>query len=78
MFLSAPGEPFTEAGLHVKENSPFKYNFITAYGNGSCGYMCMPECYSRGGYEILPVVGGGPGQDTLMRLMAAWDELVSK
>ena len=78
MLLSTPGEAFTEAGLHVKENSPFKYNFITAYANGSCGYMCMPECYSRGGYEILPVVGGGPERDTLMRLMDAWDELVSK
>lgn len=78
MFLCAPGEPFTEAGLQVKENSPFKYNFIAAYGNGSCGYMCMPECYSRGGYEILPVVEGGPEQDTLTRLMSAWDELTSK
>ncbi len=78
MFLSAPGEPFTEAGLKVKEKSPFKYNFITAYGMGSCGYMCMPECYERGGYEILPVVDGGPGEDTLMRLMTAWDELVNK
>lgn len=78
MFLSAPGEPFTEAGLHVKEKSPFKYNFITAYGNGTCGYMCMPECYERGGYEILPVAGGGPKEDTITRLMSAWDELVSK
>ena len=78
MFLSAPGEPFTEAGLHVKEHSPFKYNFISSYGNGTCGYMCMPDCYERGGYEILPVVGGGPERDTLMRLMDAWDELVSK
>ncbi len=78
MFLCAPGEPFTEAGLHVKENSPFKYNFISSYANGSCGYMCMPECYSRGGYEILPIIGGGPKEDTLIRLMSTWDELVSK
>jgi len=78
MFLSSPGEPFTEAGLHIKEKSPFKYNFITAYAMGSCGYMCMPECYERGGYEILPVVGGGPERDTLMRLMTAWDKLVAK
>jgi hypothetical protein len=77
-FLSAPGEPFTEAGLHVKERSPFKYNFIATYANGTCGYMCMPECYKRGGYEILPVVGGGPKEDSLMRLMKAWDELISK
>jgi hypothetical protein len=78
MLLSAPSEPFTEAGLHIKENSPFKYNFIASYANGCCGYMCMPECYSRGGYEILPVVGCGPGEDSLMRLMAAWGDLVSK
>ncbi len=76
MLLSTPGEAFTEAGLHVKENSPFKYNFITAYANGSCGYMCMPDCYSRGGYEILPVIGGGPCEDSLMRLMKEWDELL--
>lgn len=78
MFLSTPGEAFTEAGLHVKKNSPFKYNFVTAYAMGACGYMCMPECYERGGYEILPVVGGGPREDSLTRLMAEWDELVSK
>ena len=78
MFLSTPGEVFTEAGLHIKEKSPFKYNFITAYSMGSCGYMCMPECYKRGGYEILPVVSGGPREDSLIRLMAAWDELMSK
>ncbi len=78
MFLSAPGEPFTEAGLHIKKNSPFKYNFIAAYANGACGYMCMPECYERGGYEILPVAGGGPREDSLVRLMAEWDKLVSK
>jgi hypothetical protein len=78
MFLSAPGEPFTEAGLHIKEKSPFKYNFIISYANGACGYMCMPECYERGGYEILPVAGGGPKEDTLIRLMAEWDKLVEK
>lgn len=78
MFLSTPGEAFTEAGLHIKEKSPFKYNFVTAYAMGACGYMCMPDCYKRGGYEILPVVGGGPREDTLVRLMAEWDELVSK
>ena len=78
MFLCAPGEPFTEGGLHVKEKSPFKYNFIISYANGNGGYMCMPDCYERGGYEILPVIDGGPREDTLMRLMSAWDELVSK
>jgi hypothetical protein len=78
MFLSAPGEPFTEAGLHVKKYSPCKYNFIASYALGSCGYMCMPKCYNRGGYEILPIAGGGPGENSLMRLMKIWDKLVSK
>ena len=78
MFISAPGEIFTEAGLDIKSKSPAKYNFVIAYAMGSCGYMCMPECYSRGGYEILPVVNGGPREDTIVRLMEAWGELVKK
>jgi hypothetical protein len=78
MFISAPGEIFTEAGLDIKSKSPFKFNFVVAYALGSCGYMCMPECYSRGGYEILPVVNGGPREDTIVRLMEAWGELIKK
>jgi hypothetical protein len=78
MFISAPGEIFTEAGLDIKSKSPFKFNFVVAYALGSCGYMCMPECYSRGGYEILPVVDGGPREDTIVRLMEAWGELIKK
>ena len=78
MFISAPGEIFTEAGLDIKSKSPAKFNFVVAYAMGSCGYMCMPECYSRGGYEILPVVDGGPREDTIVRLMEAWGELIKK
>lgn len=78
MFISAPGEIFTEAGLDIKSKSSAEFNFVIAYAMGSCGYMCMPECYSRGGYEILPVVNGGPREDTLVRLVEAWGELVKK
>ena len=78
MFISAPGEVFTEAGIDIKSKSPAKFNFVITYAMGSCGYMCMPECYGRGGYEILPVVDGGPREDTIVRLMEAWGELIKK
>ena len=77
MFVSTPGEAFTEAGLDIKSKSPYKYNFVVSYAMGSCGYMCMPECYSRGGYEILPVIHGGPREDSITRLMDEWNQMVN-
>lgn len=62
--VSVPGEPFTQVGLAIKRGSPFERTFVAALGHGACGYVPMPECFERGGYEILPVVDGGPKQDT--------------
>ena len=59
-----PGEPFTEIGLAVKAASPFKRTFVFELSNGACGYVALKECFGRGGYETLPVVGGGPREDT--------------
>ncbi len=66
---SLPGEPFTEIGLSIKAGSPFEHTMIAALGMGECGYVCMPDCYSQGGYEILPVQNGGPHQDTAEQLI---------
>ncbi len=77
MFLSSPGEPFTGVGLHIKRNSKFKYNFVITCANGSCGYICMPECYKHGGYEILPFVDGAPKENTSIRLIDVWNKLLN-
>ncbi|MCC7300407.1 MAG: hypothetical protein IT583_04960 [Verrucomicrobia bacterium] len=61
---SLPGEIFTEIGLEIKKRSPFKKTCLVTLGMGECGYVPLAECFERGGYEILPVVGGGPKEDT--------------
>jgi len=68
---SLPGEVFTEVGLDIKKRSPFKQTWPVTLGMGECGYVPLAECFSRGGYEILPVVVGGPAEDTASRLTEA-------
>lgn len=68
---SLPGEPFTEIGLAIKRMSPFKHTWPVTLAMGSCGYVPMAECFGRGGYETLPVVGGAPREDTAERLLKA-------
>ena len=53
--VSFPGEPFTQIGMAVKAESCARYNFMVTLAMGEAGYICMEECYSRGGYEILPI-----------------------
>jgi hypothetical protein len=38
---------------------------------GECGYVPLAECFNRGGYEILAIVGGGPAENSAERLIAA-------
>lgn len=46
-----PGEPFTDIGRNIKENSPFKATFICCCANGCEGYYPMKSAYDEGGYE---------------------------
>lgn len=70
-FISLPGEPFTEIGLKIKKLSRFTKTWPVALGMGECGYIPLKECFKRGGYEILPVTGGGPREDTAERVISA-------
>lgn len=54
-----PGEPFTQIGLEIKAASKSKFNFIATLAMDEPGYVCMEECYSRGGYEIRPITEAG-------------------
>jgi hypothetical protein len=60
---SLPGEPFTEIGMAIKRSSPFRHTFVASLANDRAGYVPLEPCFSRGGYEILPVVGGGLSED---------------
>lgn len=64
VLISLPGEPFTEIALAIKKGSGFQTTFLVSLANGTCGYIPLKECYERGGYEILPTVGGGVERTT--------------
>ena len=76
--VSIPGEPFTEIGLGIKKASVFPQNMVVSLGMGDCGYVPMPECFERGGYEILPVEGGAPEHQTAIRLQEYAIELLNR
>jgi hypothetical protein len=46
-----PGEIFSETGLKLKKNSPFKYYFTISHANGQFGYVPPAEQFLLGGYE---------------------------
>lgn len=69
-FVSLPGEPFNGIARAIRAKSPLGRTVIISLAQGECGYIAMPECFDRGGYEVLPVVGGSPREDTAERLIA--------
>ena len=75
--VSLPGEPFTEIGQAIKQASPFATTLVVTNANGYAGYVCMPECYERGGYEPLPVEHGGGGPDMAPAMIQAATDLLT-
>ncbi len=51
-FVSLPGEPFNGIARAIREQSPFQYTFIIELAQAVSGYVPMPECFPRGGYEV--------------------------
>jgi len=45
---------FTETGLAIKDQSPFKATFSMELANGSSGYLPTPAQHALGGYETWP------------------------
>jgi neutral ceramidase len=48
---SSPCETFTETGLAIKKESPFKQTFTISLANGYNGYLPTPQHHEWGGYE---------------------------
>jgi hypothetical protein len=46
-----PCEVFTEIGLAIKQNSPFKPTCVVSLANGYFGYLPTPAQHALGGYE---------------------------
>ena len=51
VFVGIPGEPFTEIGRQIKENSPFSMTLVCCNANGSEGYFLTYEALNENGYE---------------------------
>lgn len=51
VFVGLPGEPFTETGTKIKENSPFTMTIPCCNANGSEGYFPTDEALAENGYE---------------------------
>ena len=51
-FVSLPGEPFNGISRAIREKSPCKYTFVIELSQSVSGYVPMPECFERGGYEV--------------------------
>ena len=51
-FVTLPGEPFNGIAQAIREASKFKYTFIIELSQSVSGYVPMPECFERGGYEV--------------------------
>ncbi len=50
--VTAPFEMDHRNGITVKENSPYEMTLISAYTNGSYGYIPDKEAWPNGGYEV--------------------------
>ena len=50
-FVGIPGEPFTEIGRTIKENSPFAMTIVCCNANGSEGYFPTDDALKGTGYE---------------------------
>ena len=53
-FATLPGEPFNGISRAIREKSPCKYTFVIELAQSVSGYVPMPECFKRGGYEVQP------------------------
>ncbi|MFA6815165.1 MAG: hypothetical protein WCS73_02605 [Lentisphaeria bacterium] len=51
-FATLPGEPFNGIGRALREASPCKQTFVVELAQSESGYIPMPECFERGGYEV--------------------------
>jgi hypothetical protein len=56
--VGLPGELFSELGVTIKRNSPFKYTMVMGYtGSTTIGYIPTAKATEEGGYgaENVPV-----------------------
>lgn len=71
VFAGVPGEPFTDVGRAIKENSDYAVTLPTCNTNGKEGYF--PTDFSEGSYEAAT---SRFKADTAERIINGFDELI--
>ena len=74
VFAGFPGEPFTDIGREIKNNSKFSLTVPVCAANGYEGYYPMQSAFDEGGYEAVKsrYVGG-----TAEKLIEASTEIIN-
>ena len=49
--VGIPGELFSQAGVSIRQRSPYKTTCVCSLTNGRVGYFATAEAYDQGGYE---------------------------
>lgn len=74
VFAGFPGEPFTDMGRRVKEESPFSLTITVCAANGYEGYYPMQSAFDEGGYEALTARYAA---DTAEKLVEALTQIIN-
>jgi hypothetical protein len=76
--LALMGEPFVEAQLRIKLDSPFAFTHIAHMCNGYLGYVPTKRAFAGGGYETRTGRGSRLTPDALEMVENAGVELLKK
>jgi len=74
-FVALPGEPFNAIAQAIREASPYQYTIIIEQSQGRGGYIPMPECFERGGYETMPNQNSPAENSATVLIQAAIENL---
>jgi hypothetical protein len=66
-FISFPGELFTEIGIRIKAESPFRRTYILGLANGSVGYIPTRKAIEEGGYAVDTRRVDGDAEEIIVR-----------
>jgi len=76
--LSLMGEPFVEAQLRIKRESPFAFLQVAHMANGYCGYIPSRAALAGGGYETRTSHGSKLAPEALEMIEKAATRLLKK
>jgi len=76
--VSTPCETFTETGLAIKKNTPFKHSFTIELANGYNGYLPTPQQHEWGGYETWRARSSYLAVDAEPKIRATQMELLQR